>query len=111
MIKAQLKLGTVSLQVEAEDIKDVFRQTELISQCPRTCSCGSAQIAPAYSKSQEGFEFFYLKCSDCGNEFKFGQRRSDQALFPKADDGWVKPFRQGGSARNNEPEGGEDYDV
>lgn len=99
MIKANFKLGGLSIQLEAADLKGLFRETELLSQCPQACgACGSKNINPAYSKSaKEGFEFYSLKCADCNSEFKFGQRKSDGGLFPKFDEGkngWVQGFRR-----------------
>lgn len=115
MIKANFKLGTLVLQIEGEDIKDLFKQTELLSQCPSACGkCGGSDISPAYSKTRE-FEFFFLRCRNpaCRYEFKFGQRKTDKALFPKFDQGisgWVAPHHSEQDGGTGDEEDGWDQD-
>ena len=97
MIKAATSIGNLKLQIEAPDLKSLFREMELLTQCPRNCDCGSGNIVPQYSKhAAKGYEFFSLKCLDCEKEFSFGQRKSDQALFPNFTDGWKAPYRSSG---------------
>jgi len=103
MIKATTNIGNLRLQIEAKDLKDLFREMELLSQCPQHCACGSRNITPQYSKhAAKGFEFFSLKCGDCGKEFSFGQRKSDGGLFPNFTDGWKEPYRGSGGGSSNE---------
>lgn len=97
-LKANYKLGSLVIQIEGEDIKELFQATELLCQCPQKCACGSPNISPGFSRSREGHEFYFLKCMEptCGKEFKFGQRQRDKGLFPKSNDGWVAPFKGSG---------------
>lgn len=101
MLKLNLKIGKYPIQLEAEDLRELFRETELLSQLPKTCGrCASDDIGPGYSKSQKGDEFFFLRCNSCAGEFKIGQRKSDNALFPQFNPGrphkhgWMEPFRR-----------------
>lgn len=94
MIKATFRIGITPIQVEAASLKELFAQTELISQLPSCCGkCTSKDIRPGFSKNSS-FEFFFLRCSECGYEFKLGQRKSDGGLFPKFSDGWKPPFKR-----------------
>lgn len=107
----------MTIQIEGATIKDIFRECELLSQCPKSCACGSADIRPSFQKAQDKYEYFYLKCGDCGKEFKFGLRKSDGELFPKfneGQDGWCEPFRRSQQqeergSNNSEPDG-DDWD-
>lgn len=97
MVKLHYQIGRTAIIIESDDVKQAFAETELLCQLPQTCACGSDNIIPAYSKAaSSGDEFYFLKCRDCGKELKLGQRRSDEALYPKFDDGdngWVEPYK------------------
>lgn len=108
MVKLHCKIGKTPVVIEADNVKEAFAETELLCQLPSVCACGSDNIIPAYSKAaSSGDEFYFLKCRDCQKEFKLGQRRSDEALYPKFDDGdngWVEPYKHQ-QKREEEPKG------
>ena len=107
MIKASFKLGSsVSLQIESVGVKEMFQDFELLSQLPQSCSCGSTDIVPGFQLAQKQYEYYWLKCRTCGNEFHLGQRKSDKGLFPKTSDGWKPAFKgnrdEGGGGGNDD---------
>ena len=111
MIKANTRLGTVTIQIEAENTKDLFKELAFFSQCPTECgNCGSKEIRPSHSTAK-GYDFYQMECSACRHELKFGQRKEDGGLFPKHDEGkngWCPILRGAGGKTSNEPSDGED---
>lgn len=97
MIKATTKIGNTSVSVEAEDPKELFQAIGFFAEMPQKCGhCDSQCISPTHRKVK-GYDFYSLKCGDCRYEFRFGQTKEDQSLFPKTQEGWVAPYSGGNS--------------
>lgn len=103
-LRMNIPVGSTPITIEAENVKELFEATELLGQLPQSCGgCNGTSIRPAYSKTGDGFEFYYLKCNSCGHEFRLGQRKSDQGLFPNFSpegahkNGWKPPFKASGN--------------
>jgi hypothetical protein len=108
MIKMNMKIGSTPIQIEAENLKELFQQTELLTQLPTACRCGHTDIRPAFA-SVKGNDFYSLKCAKCESEFKLGQRKEDGGLFPRYDEGWKDPFRKNNSSSEPEDDAGEKW--
>lgn len=103
-LKANTKVGQTTVQIEAETLKNLFRSFEVLGTIPGACSCGNTDLTFGYNKhATKGFEWYFIKCRNpkCGNEFPFGQRKTDGGLFPKGDQ-WVAPFSRGEGDRTDE---------
>lgn len=67
--------------------------------------CGSPHIRLCH-RTPQGYEYFSVKCDDCGHELKFGQQKDSGKLFPK---GWEAPHfkndgeKSTGQAQQQEP--------
>lgn len=81
----------ITIQIDAVN---VMAAIEAISDyqvmAPRPCgSCRSTNTGP-YHKNAKGYDFYALRCFDCGAELAMGQFRDREALFLKEQDGWRK---------------------
>lgn len=95
MIKANFKMGTTDLQVQSDDVKELFKQLGFFAGLPHACgNCKSKNITPDH-KNVKGFDFYFIKCLDCEHEFKLGIKKEDHSLFPKSEEGWVAPYSRG----------------
>lgn len=92
------------LVVEAEDIKQLFRElkpaSEIVGAAQKCGNCGSTNIsfivreAADTKNPKKMYEFFELKCEKCKAKLQFGQLSDgSEGLFPKRkdDEGNYKP--------------------
>lgn len=82
----------VTIQVEANGPIDMMEQighyVMILSQ--NTCGlCQSSNVHPEHA-ARSGYDFYSMRCFDCGGEFSFGQHKEGGTLFPKTDKGWHK---------------------
>lgn len=123
-MKCRSQCGKLEVEVEGEDIKDVFDQLsqvfEVLSE-DKCGACGSENIAPRVrrvSKDRKEYTYREWVCRNCRATLSFGQKE-DGSIFPKrrigedgrpcktgekgkyVNNGWVK-FN--GSGRDDEEE-------
>lgn len=94
--KANVKLGAVPVQVEADNLKDLIKQASFFSEVPAECTCGSTDLVPRHRKHEDN-DFYEIFCKACEQTLGLGQHRTGGTLFVKNGDGWKPPYR-----RNNE---------
>lgn len=63
-------------------------------------NCGSPNVRLLY-RTPQGYEFYSVKCDDCGHELKFGQQKETGRLFPK---GWEPPYEGDEDDRGGRPQ-------
>lgn len=91
-LKASIKFGSNTVQVEADEPKELFREAGFFTDLPQECGhCKSKNIAPHHRKVKS-YDFYSIKCLDCLHEFGLGQAKEGGHLFPKWKDGWKAPF-------------------
>jgi hypothetical protein len=93
-----------TLDMDVKDAKQAFQFLSYIDGVfgVKECgNCGQHNLSFRHFKSEEGYDFYSVKCADCGHELKFGQTREGNRLFPK---GWSEPYK-GGSKRKSEDQG------
>lgn len=81
-----------TIQVEANTPMDAIEQIGhyvMILSMTKCGSCQSTNVHPQHD-NRKGFDFYCVKCHDCGSEFSFGQHREGDTLFPKTEQGWHK---------------------
>lgn len=103
MAKFRINIGNTVVESEGSDLRDVIadfsRAAEVFShsQCGH---CQSQRVYPSHRKTSDGkYDYYSMKCADCGAELNFGVRQADNVLYPKRKDsngnwlqngGWVK---------------------
>lgn len=89
------------LECDATDSKDALQQLgdfmEVFGES-HCVACRSQNVMPVHRRAK-GFDFYEMKCCDCGSALRFGVKKEDHTLFPKRKDeqgnwlphnGWVK---------------------
>ena len=85
MYKARMKIGSMTLEMEASDMKDVFKWSGVFGNLPKLCdACGQPNLYLSH-RSPQNFDYYSLACSDCGAEATFGQNKEGGGLFWKWD--------------------------
>src|SRR6187431_2635683 len=94
-LRLNAPIGRNHVTIEADGLKPLFMASGFFAEIPPTCgNCSSDDLMLA-GKKNAGFEFYSVLCRKCRHELKFGQRKEDQGLFLKMDDGWVAPYKAG----------------
>jgi hypothetical protein len=81
--------GRLVVEVEGSNIKDLFQQIGPIAQVlDGDMCCGKCQSPNIYPecRTAKGFDYYQLKCSDCGARLSFGQLKDGAGLFAKRDE-------------------------
>lgn len=90
--KANAKLGSLSVQIEAEDMKELIQAATLFAEAPRECECGSTNIMPKHRHVQD-YDFYEMCCLDCGHSFKIStSKREGNPLFFDRRTQWEAPY-------------------
>ena len=80
--------GDLAIKIEAGDMQGLIQQlSELLdffgeTQCQ---ACESKNVRPQY-RSAKGFDFYSVRCIDCGASLNFGQTKEGHKLFAKRKD-------------------------
>jgi len=83
------KIGKGVLEITENDFKTMWPKASFVGDFPGKCgACGSDDIAPMH-KTPKDFEYFGLKCKDCGAQLTFHQLQKG-GFYIKADDEWTK---------------------
>jgi hypothetical protein len=89
------------LEFDANDAKHAIEQMTVFAEIFGESQCGackSQNVRPVHRKAK-GYDFYEIRCLDCGASLKFGQKKEDGSLFPKRKgendeylphNGWVK---------------------
>ena len=99
-----VNLGNTPITFEdtADTNIDFVEKASFYMDLPTTCGlCNSGNLKVQHRVAQD-FDFYSVKCADCGAELKFGQAKEGRRLFPKA---WDK-YEPG---VNSETVASEDY--
>lgn len=92
MFKANVKLGGIAVQVEADSIKELIQGASFFTEVPSNCGhCGKGNVLP-HHRQHDGNDFYELVCSDCKHTLSFGQHKTGGTLFVKNE--WKPPFRK-----------------
>lgn len=92
--KANVKLGSLPVQVDADSIKELFQQVSMFAETPCECGkCGSKELAPRHRNVEEN-DFYELFCQECRATFPFGAHKKADTLFANNTKGWQDPYRK-----------------
>ena len=80
--------GRLKLSGECAGVEQVFQFLEQVSEVfsHDTCGCCSGKNVSFGHRTAQGYDFYEVRCTDCGAKFSFGQRRDGGGLFPKTKD-------------------------
>jgi len=85
MIKASVKLGNMTIGFEGGKMQDLFKWSGLVSSFPTKCDkCESTNLFPSH-RNVKSFDFYEIKCGDCGAGGKVGETKEDNSMFYKYD--------------------------
>lgn len=106
-MKLRIKIGKSELEIESNDIKELFAQGGAFTQATKCKLCGSIDLGLEYRKviAKEGenagktFEYYNVKCMDCNGTAQLGEFRGG-GMFLKR---WEKPqYEQKQEPQQNE---------
>lgn len=97
-----------TIQVEANSPIDAIEQIGHYVMILSMTTCGACQSKNVHPDHQNraGYDFYSMRCHDCGSEFSFGQHRDRDTLFPKTDKGWHRFQKSESSSDNTDDTGG-----
>ena len=74
---------TITFEDTADNNVDFIEKSSFYMELPTECGmCQSTNLKVQHRVAQE-FDFYSIKCKDCGGELKFGQAKEGRRLFPK----------------------------
>jgi ribosomal protein L40E len=100
-MKVVKKVGSLSVEIEGETQKDLFKEIASFEEVfgVEACGkCGSHNLRYVV-RENDGNEYYELRCLDCGARLGFGVNKKGGGLFPRRKDaegnwlpdgGWVK---------------------
>ena len=93
-MKASKTIGNLTVELEGETQKDLFKQLSHFEEVFGEDACGkcASENLRHVVRENDGNEFYELRCSDCGARLAFGAHKKGGGLFPrrKAQDGeWL----------------------
>jgi len=101
-VTIKTKVGQNEITVSGDDDKDLIKKISFWGQLPKKCgNCESDAIGFGHA-DRSGFDFYFMKCSSCQYEFKFGQKKDHSGLFPKSNK-WEAPFASSGNDEEYTP--------
>ena len=80
--------GQLEVEFDATGEKDLFTKLGPIQELIDQCKCGKCKSTHVrFNHRVHGeYDFYELKCADCGAALGFGQRKDGSGLFPKRKD-------------------------
>lgn len=89
MYKLMVNLGeTLSLEIEAADIRDLIKKSVLWSEIPRDCPICGSDLSLMY-RNPKDFEYFGLRCKgDPAHVVSFGEYKDTNLGFYYVADRW-----------------------
>lgn len=95
MLKANVKFGSVPVQIEAETLKELIQEASFFADVPTECQCGSHNLVPRHRNVDDN-DFYEIQCQDCLHTMRLGQYKKENGagLFVKKSEGWHEPYRK-----------------
>ena len=87
-MKVTKRVGDLTIEVEGETQKDIFKALAGAEEVfgENTCGkCGSTNIR-CIVRMNDGNEFYEMRCMDCGARLAFGSHKKGGGMFPKRRD-------------------------
>lgn len=99
-ITSRIKLGQdeFELSMDVADEREFFQQMSFYSSLPRTAPNGADDLKVRFRTTKDGDTYYSLVSETEKMEFKLGQQKKDDRLFPK---GW-EPLYQGADSEDGQ---------
>jgi hypothetical protein len=101
-VKATFIINQLTFELAAETSRDLFMQVAQIQdifEAETKCGCCQSESIRYGYREVDSYKFYELTCRDCTAQFKFGQRKQTNELFPKRKDEAGNPLPNGGWAK------------
>ena len=100
-MKVTKTVGNLTLDVDRETQKEVFKELAAFEEVFGESSCGkcSSENLRFVVRENDGNEYYEIRCVDCGARLAFGSHKKGGGLFPRRKDaegnwlpdgGWTK---------------------
>jgi len=100
-MEIQFKYLNITFKGVAKSQQDVFRKVAFWSSLPTKCTaCNSTNVRPDH-RTPKDYEFYSIRCCDCGAECKIGERKDNKGMFFREDEKFEK-FSGDGEKRTSE---------
>ena len=105
-MKATVPMKICTVEIEGQNVKDLFRQIASLSEIfneEKCGQCGGTEIRPntrTVEKNKKNYEYFEMVCLNpkCRARLSFGQKADGSGIFPTRKlDANGKPDRENGS--------------
>lgn len=82
--------GDVMLEVTADSPKALVSELSAYSEVLVHQTCGNCKGTSVRHEHRlaKGYEFYGMRCLDCGAKLDFGQHKEGGTLFAKTGEGW-----------------------
>ena len=93
-MKIKYVLGKLTVEFEADTVREVFGQLSSFQEVFGEIKCGkcSSDNLRFVVRENEGNEYYEVRCQDCGAKLAFGAHKKGGGLFPRrkdADGNWL----------------------
>ena len=87
-MKVNYKLNRISVDFEADTVKEVWHQLALFQEVFGEELCGKcgAEDLRFVVRENDGNHYYELRCNGCGAKLAFGANKKGGGLFPKRKD-------------------------
>tara|TARA_Y100000004_G_C8912666_1_gene411657 strand:- start:281 stop:610 length:330 start_codon:yes stop_codon:yes gene_type:complete len=100
-MKVSKTIGSLTIEFEAETVKDIFKQASSLEEVFGEVKCGKcgSENVRFVVRENDGNEYYELRCMECGARLAFGVHKKGGGLFPRRkdsdgnwlpDNGWQK---------------------
>lgn len=95
-MKATFTINQLQFELEGAEARELFQmvaQIQDIFEAETQCGCCQSDNIRYGFRDYNGDKFYELVCRECSAQFRFGQKKIDNSLFPKrkAEDGKPLP--------------------
>lgn len=99
----KLKIGNLEFTFSdtASNVKEFFEKVSVFSDLPSKGPNGEDDLRISHRTTKKGYEYYSIICDSSKMEYKFGQTRDSESLYPK---GWEPLFNVNGEEESEEIE-------
>jgi hypothetical protein len=87
-MKVTKTIGNITLDIERETQKEVFKDLAAFEEVFGENSCGkcSSENLRCVVRENDGNEYYEMRCLDCGARLSFGVHKKGGGIFPRRKD-------------------------
>jgi hypothetical protein len=102
--KIKMKIGQTELEITdtADNVKQMFKQVAFYNDLPSVGPNGETDVVFRHRVTSKGHEYYSLVSKQANKEFRLGQTKDNQSLYPK---GWEELYSANGSEESEGSDG------